>query len=106
MVPDGHAALQRLSSTTYLTSVAPPVSISDIINGSETMAGQAHAMICFKKGLASALHRGGLGDNLRWIDVMDALLGPQESGSSRGTQHPPPSLCRSSWQDAVVWLSD
>ena len=50
MVPDGlvdngHAALQRLSSTPYLTSVAAGFYRSDVINGSETLAGRARAMM-------------------------------------------------------------
>ncbi|EJK60045.1 hypothetical protein THAOC_19671, partial [Thalassiosira oceanica] len=45
MVPDGHAALQRLSSIPHLTSVAAGFHRSDVINGSETSAGQARAMM-------------------------------------------------------------
>ena len=45
MVPDGHAALQGLSSIPYLTSVAASFHESDIINGFETLAGRARAMM-------------------------------------------------------------
>ncbi|EJK73082.1 hypothetical protein THAOC_05316 [Thalassiosira oceanica] len=45
MVPDGHAALQGLSSIPHLTSVAAGFHRSDVINGSETSAGQARAMM-------------------------------------------------------------
>ena len=45
MVPDGHAALQGLSSISHLTSVAAGFYRSDVINGSETSAGRARAMM-------------------------------------------------------------
>ena len=45
MVPDGHAALQGLSSIPHLTSVAAVFYRSDVINGSETSAGRARAMM-------------------------------------------------------------
>ena len=45
MVPDGHAALQGLSSIPHLTSVAAGFYRSDVINGSETSAGRARAMM-------------------------------------------------------------
>ena len=45
MVPDGYAALQRLSLTPYLTSVAVGFYRSDVINGSETSAGRVRAMM-------------------------------------------------------------
>ncbi|EJK65370.1 hypothetical protein THAOC_13775 [Thalassiosira oceanica] len=43
MVPDGHAALQGLSS--ILTSVAAGFYRSDVINGSGTSAGRARSMM-------------------------------------------------------------
>ena len=45
MVPDGHAALQGLSSIPHLTSVAAGFHGRDVINGSETSAGRARAMM-------------------------------------------------------------
>ena len=45
MVPDGHAALQELSSIPHLTSVGAGFYRSDVINGSETSAVQARAMM-------------------------------------------------------------
>ncbi|EJK64540.1 hypothetical protein THAOC_14718, partial [Thalassiosira oceanica] len=45
MVPDGHAALQGLSSIPHLTSVAAGFYRSDVINGSGTSAGRARAMM-------------------------------------------------------------
>ena len=45
MVPDGHATLQGLSSIPHLTSVAAAFHGSDVINGSETSAGRARAMM-------------------------------------------------------------
>ena len=45
MVPDGHAALQGLSSIPHLTSVVTGFYGSDIINGCETSAGRACAMM-------------------------------------------------------------
>ncbi|EJK73449.1 hypothetical protein THAOC_04926, partial [Thalassiosira oceanica] len=45
MVPDGHAALQGLSSIPHLTSVATGFYRNDVINGSETSAGRARAMM-------------------------------------------------------------
>ena len=45
MVPDGHAALQRLSSIPHLTSVAAGFYRNDVINGSETSVGRARAMM-------------------------------------------------------------
>ena len=44
MVPDGHAALQGLSSIPHLTSVAAGFYRNDI-NGSETSAGRARLMM-------------------------------------------------------------
>ncbi|EJK45883.1 hypothetical protein THAOC_35480, partial [Thalassiosira oceanica] len=45
MVLDGHAALQGLSSIPHLTSVAAGFYRNDVINGSETSAGRACAMM-------------------------------------------------------------
>ena len=45
MVPDGHAALQGLSSIPHLTSVAAGFYGSDFINGYETSAGRARVMM-------------------------------------------------------------
>ncbi|EJK52720.1 hypothetical protein THAOC_27974 [Thalassiosira oceanica] len=45
MVPDGHAALQGLSSIPHLTSVAAGFYRNDVINGSKTSAGQTRAMM-------------------------------------------------------------
>ena len=45
MVPDGHTALQRFSLIPHLTSVAASLYRSDVINGSETSAGPARAMM-------------------------------------------------------------
>ena len=47
MVPDGHAALQGLSSIPHLTSVAAGFYGSEVINGSETSAAadRARAMM-------------------------------------------------------------
>ena len=45
MVPDGHAALQGLSSIPHLTSVAAGFYGSDVINGSKTSAGRARLMM-------------------------------------------------------------
>ncbi|EJK44403.1 hypothetical protein THAOC_37060 [Thalassiosira oceanica] len=45
MVPDGHAALQGLSSIPHLTSVAAGFYRSDVINGSGTSAGRARSMM-------------------------------------------------------------
>ena len=45
MVPDGHAALQRVSSIPYLTSVAAGFYRNDVIICSETSAGRAHVMM-------------------------------------------------------------
>ncbi|EJK57103.1 hypothetical protein THAOC_22891 [Thalassiosira oceanica] len=45
VVPDGHAALQRLSSIPHLTPVAAGFYRSDVINSSETSAGRARAMM-------------------------------------------------------------
>ncbi|EJK47158.1 hypothetical protein THAOC_34147 [Thalassiosira oceanica] len=45
MVPDGHAALKGLSSIPHLTSVAAAFYRSDVINGSETSADRARAMM-------------------------------------------------------------
>ncbi|EJK68402.1 hypothetical protein THAOC_10421 [Thalassiosira oceanica] len=44
MVPDGHVALQGLSSIPHPTSVAAGFYRSDVINGSGTSAGRARAM--------------------------------------------------------------
>ena len=44
-VPDGHAALQGLSSIPHLTSVAAGFYESDVIIGSETSVGRARAMM-------------------------------------------------------------
>ncbi|EJK57916.1 hypothetical protein THAOC_21997 [Thalassiosira oceanica] len=45
MVPNGHAALQGLSSIPYLTSVATDFYRNDVINGYGTSAGRARAMM-------------------------------------------------------------
>ena len=45
MVPDGQPALQGRSSIPYLTSVAAGFYGSDVINGSETSADRARAMM-------------------------------------------------------------
>ncbi|EJK75497.1 hypothetical protein THAOC_02774, partial [Thalassiosira oceanica] len=45
MVPDGHAALQGLSSIPHLTSVATGFYRNDVINGSGTSVGQACLMM-------------------------------------------------------------
>ena len=45
MVPDGHAALQGLSSIPHLTSVVAAFYRSDIISGSETSADRARALM-------------------------------------------------------------
>ena len=45
MVPNGHAALRGLRSIPHLTSVGTGFHGSDVINGSETSAGRARAMM-------------------------------------------------------------
>ena len=45
MVPDGRATLQGLSSIPHLTSVAAALYRCGVINGSETSAGRARAMM-------------------------------------------------------------
>ena len=60
MVPDGHAALQGFSSIPQLTSVAAGFYGSDVINGSETSAGRARAMMHkFAVTPASLIDNGG-----------------------------------------------
>ncbi|EJK49913.1 hypothetical protein THAOC_31162 [Thalassiosira oceanica] len=60
MVPDGHAALQGLSSIPYLTSVAAGFYRNDVINGSGTSAGRARAMMSeFAVAPARLIDNGG-----------------------------------------------
>ena len=60
MVPDGHAALQGVSSIPQLTSVAAGFYGSDVINGSETSAVRARAMMHkFAVTPASLIDNGG-----------------------------------------------
>ncbi|EJK54674.1 hypothetical protein THAOC_25678 [Thalassiosira oceanica] len=69
MVPDGHAALQGLSSIPHLTSVAAAFYRSDIISGSETSAGRARAMMHkFAVAPARLIDNGGR--------AMGAVIGP------------------------------
>ncbi|EJK44153.1 hypothetical protein THAOC_37334 [Thalassiosira oceanica] len=72
MVPDGHAALQGLSSIPYLTSVAASFYRNNVINSSGTSAGRAHAMMSeFAVAPARLIDNGGR----RAIGI--ALLRPQ-----------------------------
>ena len=61
MVPDGHAALQELSSyQPHLTSVPAGFYGSDVINGCETSAGRAREMVHkFAVTPASLIDNGG-----------------------------------------------
>ncbi|EJK71727.1 hypothetical protein THAOC_06806, partial [Thalassiosira oceanica] len=69
MVPDGHAALQGLSSIPHLTSVAAGFYRSDVINGSGTSAGRARAMMHkFAVAPARLIDNGGR--------AMGAVIGP------------------------------
>ncbi|EJK47333.1 hypothetical protein THAOC_33953 [Thalassiosira oceanica] len=54
MVPGGHTALQGLSLVPHLTSIAAGFYGSDVINGSETSAGRARAMMLHKIAVAPA----------------------------------------------------
>ncbi|EJK56893.1 hypothetical protein THAOC_23127 [Thalassiosira oceanica] len=60
VVPDGHAALQRLSSIPYLTSVATGFYRNDVINSSGTSAGRARLMMSeFAAAPARLIDNGG-----------------------------------------------
>ena len=95
MVPDGQATLQGLSSIPHLTSVAAALYRSGVINGSETLAGQApscddavHRLASFietsgRRAIGIALlseqpHGRSTSSGVYWgrIDVMGAVSGP------------------------------
>ena len=79
MVPDGHAALQGLSSIPHLTSVAAAFYRSDVISGSETSSGRARAMMHkFAVAPARLIDNGGrraIGIALRPLHFLGDVLG-------------------------------
>ena len=90
MVPDGHAALQGLSSIPHLTSVAAGFHGSDIIKGSETSAGLARAMMhkfaVTPASLIDNVGRRAIGIALRPQHFIGDVLGMTGTGKSRTHQ--------------------
>ena len=99
MVPDGHAALQGLSSIPHLTSIAAAFYRSDVISGSETSAGRARAMMHkFAVAPARLIDNGGrraIGIALRPQHIIGDVLGMNRC---HGRHHRAPSVRTCNYQ--------